>query len=159
MAHNQEIPGYGDRSLGESTRGGNGAGNSEFGAQPGTAGSSRYSGSPGIGGTEADTQGSFDRGAGMSGSGNDRPGINWRDGATQTKQTLATAKDRLADTVIAAQDRSSAMLETTCGYIQRYPFRSVAIAGAVGLVVGVLLGSRNTTQQLLGYRLPHRLPF
>ena len=68
-----------------------------------------------------------------SGSGGSVPG--------QVRQTLGKAKDRLADTMIAAQDRSSEMVSRASGYVQRYPFSMLATALGVGVVIGWLLAS------------------
>jgi ElaB/YqjD/DUF883 family membrane-anchored ribosome-binding protein len=161
MNYDQEFRGPADTSAGEGSRSGNGAGSPETGPRSASAGYSSSSGTPGYRG-DADARGAdaggpaLERALGVSGAGNGRPGINWREGTSQTRQPLAHAKDRIADTVIAAQDRSSAMLHASCGYIQRYPFRSVAIAGVVGVLVGVMLGSRTGMQQLLGDPLSFR---
>lgn len=57
------------------------------------------------------------------------------------RQTLSKAKDRLADTMIAAQDRSTEMVSRASGYVQRYPFSMLATALGVGVVIGWLLAA------------------
>jgi hypothetical protein len=61
------------------------------------------------------------------------------------RQRITQAKDRLADTVIAAQDRSTEMVASASGTIQRWPFSAVAIAAGIGVAVGWLLATRSQT--------------
>lgn len=57
-------------------------------------------------------------------------------------QALTQAKQKLSETMTAAQDRSRQMIDSTSGYVQRWPFSSVAIAMGVGVIIGLLLAHR-----------------
>lgn len=60
-------------------------------------------------------------------------------GSDYVPQALTQAKQKLSETMTAAQDRSRQMIDTTSGYVQRWPFSSVAIAMGVGVIIGLLL--------------------
>lgn len=57
----------------------------------------------------------------------------------QVRDTMAQAKQKLGETMSAAQEHSRQMMDTTSGYIQRWPFGAIAVAAGVGMVVGWLL--------------------
>lgn len=58
--------------------------------------------------------------------------------AARVKEVATTARERLADATVQAQDRAEAFRDSAAGYIQCYPFRSVMVAGALGLLAGLL---------------------
>jgi uncharacterized protein with LGFP repeats len=65
-------------------------------------------------------------------------------GSAYVPQALTQAKQKLSESMTAAQDRSRQMIDTTSGYVQRWPFSSVAIAMGVGVIIGLLLAHRGT---------------
>jgi hypothetical protein len=73
-------------------------------------------------------------------------------GSGYVPQALTQAKQRLSETMTAAQDRSRQMIDTTSGYVQRWPFSSVAIAMGVGVIIGRLLAHRGVAIHEVGRR-------
>lgn len=75
---------------------------------------------------------------------------SWQESLAQAKhkvadtlqESLTQAKYKVADTVIAAQDKSRQVMDTTSGYVQRWPFSAIAVAIGVGVIVGFLLANR-----------------
>ena len=68
-----------------------------------------------------------------------------RDAAGNVRENLDRAKDKLTDVASnvasAAQERTSAVMSATESYIARYPYTSVAIAVALGLLAGALMAN------------------
>jgi ElaB/YqjD/DUF883 family membrane-anchored ribosome-binding protein len=60
----------------------------------------------------------------------------------KAQESLAIAKDKLADTQEALLARSKAAARATDEYVHENPWRSIGIAAGVGLVVGLLIGRR-----------------
>jgi ElaB/YqjD/DUF883 family membrane-anchored ribosome-binding protein len=75
--------------------------------------------------------------AGGRGNGSDSAS---EDASGKVRDSLATARQKLSDTMSVAQDRSREMMDTTSGYIHRWPFGSIAVAAGVGLLIGLMLG-------------------
>ena len=79
----------------------------------------------------------------------------WQESLAQAKDrvvdtvqdSLIQAKHKVADTVIAAQDKSRQVMDSTSGYVQRWPFSAIAVAIGVGVIVGFLLGNRGQQSQ------------
>jgi ElaB/YqjD/DUF883 family membrane-anchored ribosome-binding protein len=59
--------------------------------------------------------------------------------AARVAEAAASARDRLADATLQAQDRAEAFRDSAAGYIQCYPFRSVVVSGVLGFLVGLLV--------------------
>ena len=74
---------------------------------------------------------------GGRGNGSDTPG---QEMGSRMRESLTAAKQKLSDTMSVAQDRSREMMDTTSGYIHRWPFGSIAVAAGVGLLIGLMLG-------------------
>ncbi len=70
-------------------------------------------------------------------------------GGTAMRESLSNAKQKLSDTMAAAQDRSRQVMDTTSDYIQRWPFGAIAIAAGVGLVVGMMIGRSTSNPSLI----------
>ncbi len=60
----------------------------------------------------------------------------------KAEESLAIAKDKLADTQAALLERSKAAARATDDYVHENPWRSVGVAAGIGLVVGLLIGRR-----------------
>ncbi len=60
----------------------------------------------------------------------------------KAQESLAIAKDKLADTQAALLERSKAAARATDDYVHENPWRSVGVAAGIGLVVGLLIGRR-----------------
>ena len=58
--------------------------------------------------------------------------------AERVAEVAATARDHLADAALHAQARAEDFRESAAGYIRCYPFRSVLVSAALGLLVGFL---------------------
>lgn len=56
--------------------------------------------------------------------------------------SLSQARQRLGDTVTQAQERSRQVVDSTTGYIQRWPFSALAVAAGVGLLIGWMLATQ-----------------
>lgn len=65
------------------------------------------------------------------------------------RETMSQAKQKLGDTMSAAQERSRQMMDTTSGYIQRWPFGAIAVAAGVGMIVGWLLAQPRESASML----------
>ena len=68
------------------------------------------------------------------------PDSGGEDMGNRMRSSLANARQKLSDTMSVAQDRSREMMDTTSGYIHRWPFGSIAVAAGVGLLIGLMLG-------------------
>lgn len=64
--------------------------------------------------------------------------------ASQLHRQLSTARQKMADTMVAMQDRSQHAVETATGTIQRWPFTAIALAIGVGIALGYLLADRSS---------------
>lgn len=67
----------------------------------------------------------------------------------QMRDTVAQAKQKIGETMSAAQERSRQVVDTTSGYIQRWPFGAIAVAAGVGMIVGWVLAQQSRSQSPL----------
>jgi ElaB/YqjD/DUF883 family membrane-anchored ribosome-binding protein len=58
--------------------------------------------------------------------------------AERVAEAAAGAREQLAEAAVQAQVSAEAFRDTAAGYIRCYPFRSVAVAAALGFLVGLL---------------------
>jgi len=58
------------------------------------------------------------------------------------QEQMHRAKDRLADTKEIVVDKTKEAAKATDEYVHDNPWRAVAIAGGVGLIIGMLIGRR-----------------
>ncbi|MDR0275418.1 MAG: DUF883 family protein [Burkholderiaceae bacterium] len=58
------------------------------------------------------------------------------------KDNLRVARDKLADAESLVRERARRAAEITDDYVHDNPWPSIGAAGALGLVVGMLIGSR-----------------
>jgi ElaB/YqjD/DUF883 family membrane-anchored ribosome-binding protein len=58
------------------------------------------------------------------------------------QESLRVAKDKLAQVEEAVIDRTKAAARATDDYVHDHPWGAVGIAGAVGLVIGMLISRR-----------------
>ena len=58
------------------------------------------------------------------------------------QEQMHRAKDRLADTREIVVDKTKEAAKATDEYVHDNPWRAVAIAGGVGLIIGMLIGRR-----------------
>lgn len=70
----------------------------------------------------------------------------------QMRETMAQAKQKIGETMSAAQERSRQMMDTTSGYIQRWPFGAIAVAAGVGVIAGWLLAQSSRHESPLRRR-------
>lgn len=73
------------------------------------------------------------------GNGSDKSGSMGSNTSGNMRDTMQQAKQKLSETMSVAQERSRQMVDTTSGYIQRWPFGAIAVAAGVGMIVGWLL--------------------
>ncbi len=64
--------------------------------------------------------------------------------AAGMRDSLAHARNRLGQTMTSAQERSRHMVDSTSETIQRWPFSAIALAAGVGLLIGWLIASQST---------------
>jgi ElaB/YqjD/DUF883 family membrane-anchored ribosome-binding protein len=57
--------------------------------------------------------------------------------------SLSQARQKLGDSVTQAQERSRQMVDSTTGYIQRWPFSTLAAAAGIGLLIGWMLATQS----------------
>lgn len=61
---------------------------------------------------------------------------------SRLQQRLIAAKDSLADAQIMVSDRAKQIGRAADDYVHDNPWRSVAVAASLGIVVGLLIGRR-----------------
>lgn len=66
------------------------------------------------------------------------------DAQRKLKAQLNDARQRLVELEALARDKAKAAARATDNYVHENPWQSLAIAGSVGVVVGLLLGARRT---------------
>jgi len=64
-------------------------------------------------------------------------------GGAGMRESLAQARHRLGETMTSAQERSRQMMDSTSGYIQRWPFSAIAVAAGVGLLIGWMIATQS----------------
>lgn len=67
--------------------------------------------------------------------------------AAGMRDSLAQAKQRLGETMTSAHERSRQMVDSTSGYIQKWPFSALAVAAGVGLLIGWLIASQSHSDE------------
>jgi ElaB/YqjD/DUF883 family membrane-anchored ribosome-binding protein len=75
------------------------------------------------------------------------------------ERQLSVARQKMADTMVAVQDKSHQMIESATGTIHRRPLTALAVATVVGIAIGYLLAeSRSSSLSSILHRrsLPHR---
>jgi ElaB/YqjD/DUF883 family membrane-anchored ribosome-binding protein len=72
--------------------------------------------------------------------------------------SLSAVRQKMADTMVAVQDKSHQMKESATGTIQRWPFTALAVATAAGIVIGFLLANTSSRSSSILRRpsLAHR---
>jgi ElaB/YqjD/DUF883 family membrane-anchored ribosome-binding protein len=78
---------------------------------------------------------------------------------SRIERQLSAAREKMADTMVAVQDKSHQIVESATGTIQRWPFAALAVATVVGIAVGYLLAeNRSSRLSSILHRpsLPHR---
>lgn len=60
----------------------------------------------------------------------------------KTEESLAVAKEKIADAQEALVEKSKAAARATDEYVHDNPWRAVGVAAGVGLVIGLLIGRR-----------------
>lgn len=68
------------------------------------------------------------------------------------RESLSNARQRIGDTMATAQERSRMMVDSTSGYIQRWPFSAIALAAGVGLLVGWMIAQGTREEIIPGAR-------
>lgn len=58
--------------------------------------------------------------------------------AERVAEAAAGAREQLAEAAVQTQVSAEAFRDTAAGYIRCYPFRSVAVAAALGFLAGLL---------------------
>lgn len=61
---------------------------------------------------------------------------------TQAEESLAVAKEKMAEAQDALIEKSKVAAKVTDEYVHENPWTSVGIAAGVGLVIGLLIGRR-----------------
>lgn len=61
---------------------------------------------------------------------------------SRVQETLAKAKDGLADAQHVLKDRAKSAAHSTEGYVQDHPWKAISVAAGMGLLVGILIGRR-----------------
>ena len=61
---------------------------------------------------------------------------------SRVQASLSHAKDGLIDAQAAVVDKAKAAAKATDGYVHDNPWKSVSVAGGVGLLLGTLIGRR-----------------
>lgn len=61
---------------------------------------------------------------------------------TKTEESLAVAKEKMADAQEALIEKSKVAAQATDDYVHENPWRAVGVAAGVGLIVGLLIGRR-----------------
>ncbi len=60
----------------------------------------------------------------------------------KTEESLAVAKEKIADAQDALVEKTKAAAKVTDDYVHENPWRAVGVAAGIGLVVGLLIGRR-----------------
>ncbi|MDO9282526.1 MAG: DUF883 family protein [Methylotenera sp.] len=60
----------------------------------------------------------------------------------KTEESLAVAKEKMADAQEALIEKSKVAAQATDDYVHENPWRAVGVAAGVGLIVGLLIGRR-----------------
>jgi len=60
----------------------------------------------------------------------------------RAKENLAVAREKLADATAAGRERARQAAAATDDYVHDNPWSSIGAAAALGLLIGVLLGTR-----------------
>lgn len=61
---------------------------------------------------------------------------------TKTEESLAVAKEKMADAQAAMVEKTKAAARATDDYVHDKPWHAVGIAAGIGLVIGLLIGRR-----------------
>lgn len=72
----------------------------------------------------------------------DAGGSALEDAQRKLKAQLKEARERLADLEELTREKARKAAEVTDDYVHDNPWKSIAIAGGVGVAVGLLIGSR-----------------
>ncbi|OIQ83506.1 hypothetical protein GALL_347000 [mine drainage metagenome] len=60
----------------------------------------------------------------------------------QAEESLAVAKEKMADAQAALVEKTRAAAHATDDYVHENPWKAVGVAAGVGLVIGLLIGRR-----------------
>lgn len=60
----------------------------------------------------------------------------------KAEESLAVAKEKMADAQAVLMERTRAAARATDDYVHENPWRAVGVAAGVGLVIGLLIGRR-----------------
>lgn len=61
---------------------------------------------------------------------------------TRTEESLAVAKEKMAEAQDALVEKSRIAAKATDDYVHENPWKAVSVAAGVGLVIGLLIGRR-----------------
>ncbi len=82
--------------------------------------------------------GNYSSQTGTGGDGGQGSAIGNMGGSIQ--DAMEASRNRLTSAYEAVQQRSNAVLDEACGYVERHPMQAVAYAASIGAIIGLVAG-------------------